>query len=101
MPSHTRAALAAYPALGNRPEVRLPVWTSWGVSEDILGVHDEALEFCRQVLADVMTVFAAPYIHIGGDECRTTQWSVNPEARRRAAELGLSDMSQLLGWFLG
>ncbi|NUP50900.1 MAG: beta-N-acetylhexosaminidase, partial [Catenulispora sp.] len=100
MPSHTRAALAAYPHLGNRPRTRLPVWTSWGVSEDILGVHDAALEFCRQVLSDVMTVFPSRAVHIGGDECRTAQWAASPAARRRAAELGLSDVSQLLGWFL-
>jgi hexosaminidase len=100
MPSHTRAALAAYPELGNRPGVRLPVWTSWGVSDDILGVHDAALDFGRRVLADVLTVFPSRHIHIGGDECRTGQWAASPRARQRAAELGLADVSELLGWFL-
>ncbi|NUR29909.1 MAG: beta-N-acetylhexosaminidase [Catenulispora sp.] len=100
MPSHTRAALAAYPEIGNRPDTRLPVWTSWGISEEILGVHDRALDFCRQVLADVATIFPSPYIHIGGDECRTTQWAASPDARRRAAESGLPDTSHLLSWFL-
>ncbi|GAA1984389.1 beta-N-acetylhexosaminidase [Catenulispora subtropica] len=100
MPSHTRAALAAYPEIGNRPDVRLPVWTSWGVSEDILGVHDAALEFCRQVLAEVMAVFPSQNIHIGGDECRSAQWAASTVARDRAARLGLSDVSRLLAWFL-
>ena len=31
MPGHARAALAAYPWLGNVPERRLGVWTRWGV----------------------------------------------------------------------
>ena len=100
MPSHTRAAIAAYPALGNRPDVRLPVWTSWGISEDILAVHDEALDFCRHVLSDVMTLFPSRAVHIGGDECRTVQWQESPDARDRAASLGLPDVSGLLGWFL-
>ncbi|MEZ0107664.1 hexosaminidase [Catenulispora sp. EB89] len=100
MPSHTRAAIAAYPALGNHPDVRLPVWTSWGISEDILAVHDEALDFCRHVLSDVMTLFPSRAVHIGGDECRTGQWQENPDARGRAASLGLPDVSGLLGWFL-
>lgn len=100
MPSHTRAAIAAYPELGNHPDVRLPVWTSWGISEDILAVHDEALEFCRHVLSDVMTLFPSRNIHIGGDECRTAQWQTSADAQRRAAEVGLPDVSELLGWFL-
>ena len=100
MPSHTRAAIAAYPQLGNRPETTLPVWTSWGISEDILGVHDQALDFCRHVLADIMTLFPSRTIHIGGDECRTTQWETSPQARERAARAGLPGVSGLLGWFL-
>jgi hexosaminidase len=101
MPGHARAALAAYPELGNFPERPLSVWTSWGISEDILGVHDKALEFCREVLRQVVDVFPSPYIHIGGDECPTTQWATAPSALARAAELGFDDPSQLHGWFLG
>ncbi|MBB5897212.1 beta-N-acetylhexosaminidase [Kutzneria kofuensis] len=101
MPGHVRAALAAYPELGNFPERRLPVWTSWGISEDILGVHDTALAFCREVLRQVADVFPAPYVHIGGDECPTTQWATAPSALARAAELGFDDPSRLHGWFLG
>ncbi|ACU76027.1 Beta-N-acetylhexosaminidase [Catenulispora acidiphila DSM 44928] len=100
MPSHTRAALAAYPELGNHPETALPVWTSWGISEDILAVHDEALDFCQHVLSDVMTLFPSRNIHIGGDECRTVQWEDNADARRRIEQEGLPNVSELLGWFL-
>ncbi|WIV55849.1 beta-N-acetylhexosaminidase [Amycolatopsis nalaikhensis] len=101
LPGHVRAALAAYPELGNRPEVRLPVWTEWGISPDILGVHDGAFAFCRDVLAQVADVFPAPQLHIGGDECPTTQWAANPFARERAARLGLRDPAELHPWFLG
>ena len=100
MPSHTRAAIAAYPAIGNRVHSPQPVWTSWGISEDILGVHDEALDFGRHVLSEIIGIFPSPYIHIGGDECPTVQWASSGAARRRAAQLGLSDTAQLLGWFL-
>jgi hexosaminidase len=100
MPGHARAALAAYPHLGNDPARRLPVWTSWGVSEDILGVHDEALDFCREVLAQTIDIFPGRYIHIGGDECPTTQWETSADARRRAAGLGLGSPAELHGWFM-
>ena len=100
LPGHVRAALAAYPQLGNRPDNRLPVWTSWGISPDILGVHDQALDFCRQVLSETMDIFPDRYLHIGGDECPVDQWRSSPEARARAAALGLDDPAQLHGWFL-
>ncbi|MFE3114269.1 beta-N-acetylhexosaminidase [Kitasatospora indigofera] len=101
MPGHVRAALAAYPHLGNHPERQLDVWTEWGVCENILAVHDEALDFCRTVLDEVMDVFPSRYIHLGGDECPTTEWETSPAAIARAAELGLATPAHLHGWFLG
>lgn len=101
MPGHTRAALAAYPHLGNEPGRRMPVWTAWGVCEQVLGVHDEALEFCRAVLAEVMEVFPSRHVHIGGDECPVTEWASAAAARARMAAEGLTDPAQLRGWFLG
>ncbi|PYC88513.1 beta-N-acetylhexosaminidase [Streptomyces tateyamensis] len=99
-PGHARAALAAYPQLGNRPLQRLPVWNEWGISDDIFAVSDLALDFCRQVLDAVMDVFPSRRIHIGGDECPTVAWEHSPTARRRAADLGLSSVSGLHHWFL-
>jgi hexosaminidase len=101
MPGHARAVLAAYPRLGNQPRQPLPVWTDWGISDDVLGVQDETLDFCREVLAQIVDVFPSRYIHIGGDECPTSQWEASPRARRRAAELGLAGPARLHGWFLG
>ncbi|MFD3922522.1 beta-N-acetylhexosaminidase [Streptomyces sp. NPDC058595] len=101
MPGHVRAALAAYPELGNHPERSLGVWTRWGVCDTVLGVHDRALDFCRTVLEEVMDVFPSPYIHIGGEECPTTEWENSPAARARAAAEGLSGPAALHGWFMG
>ncbi|WP_308013451.1 beta-N-acetylhexosaminidase [Streptomyces beigongshangae] len=101
MPGHVRAALAAYPHLGNHPERTLDVWTRWGVCDTVLGVHDEALDFCRTVLDEVMDVFPSPYVHIGGEECPTTEWTHSALARERAAAEGLPDPGALHGWFLG
>ena len=101
MPGHTRAALAAYPHLGNVPGRQLDVWTEWGVCETVLGVHDEVLDFCRTVLSEVLDVFPSQYVHVGGDECPTQEWEQSPAARRRAAELGLAAPKELHSWFLG
>ncbi|MGN9816675.1 beta-N-acetylhexosaminidase [Streptomyces sp. SD11] len=101
MPGHVRAALAAYPSLGNHPEHTLDVWTRWGVCDTVLGVHDEVLDFCRGVLDEVMDVFPSPYIHLGGEECPTGEWTHSAAARERAAAEGLSGPEALHGWFLG
>ncbi|MFC4031075.1 beta-N-acetylhexosaminidase [Streptomyces polygonati] len=101
MPGHARAALAAYPELGNVPGRRLDVWTEWGVCENVFGVHDEVLDFCRTVLGEVMDVFPSRYVHVGGDECPVTEWETSPAARARAAEAGLAAPKALHGWFLG
>jgi hexosaminidase len=100
MPGHARAALAAYPSLGNDPARRLGVWTRWGVCETVFGVHDEALDFCRAVLREVLSIFPSRHIHVGGDECPTTEWSATPSARDRAASLGLPGPEALHGWFM-
>ncbi|MEV7654518.1 beta-N-acetylhexosaminidase [Streptomyces anulatus] len=101
MPGHARAALAAYPELGNHPGRELDVWTRWGVCDTILGVHEGVFDFCRAVLEEVMDVFPSPYVHIGGEECPTTEWEESPAARERAAALGLADPAALHGWFMG
>lgn len=101
MPGHVRAALAAYPELGNDPTRRLDVWTDWGVCDTILGVHDQVLDFCRTVLDEVMEIFPSPYIHVGGDECPITEWEDNPAAQDRIKAEGLSGAEALHGWFMG
>jgi hexosaminidase len=101
MPGHARAALAAYPWLGNQPERRLPVWTDWGISPAVFGVDDRALEFCRTVLGEVMDVFPGRYVHVGGDECPSTEWATSPAALDRIAREGLAGPHALRGWFLG
>ncbi|WP_218043593.1 beta-N-acetylhexosaminidase [Paramicrobacterium fandaimingii] len=101
MPGHARAALAAYPELGNRPEHRLDVWTQWGVCTNIFGVHDEVLEFCRTVLDEVMDVFPSQYIHLGGDESPLDEWEQSPRAAARIREKNLRGSRDLYRWFMG
>ena len=101
MPGHARAALAAYPQLGNDPDRRLGVWTEWGISEDTFGTGDHVLEFCQDVLGQVLDVFPSSFVHIGGDECPSAQWEASAEAGRRVAQAGLAGARQLRGWFLG
>jgi hexosaminidase len=99
LPGHMQAAIAAYPELGNNPDTNPGVRKYWGISEDVLNVSDETVDFVRTVLREVLEIFPAPYIHLGGDECPANQWRTSEAAQARQSELGLTDASQLQGWF--
>jgi hexosaminidase len=98
MPGHMVAAIAAYPALGNTDE-RLSVRPSWGISSHVLNLEDDTLRFCTDVLDEVVHIFPGPYVHVGGDECPTTEWKTDPRAQEIMHEEGYVDEVQLQGWF--
>lgn len=98
MPGHMQAAVAAYPNLGNSG-APIEVRCAWGISPHVLNLRDETLQFCRDVLDEVVDVFPSPYVHLGGDECPTHEWEHNDDAQRLMAKLGLADERFLQGWF--
>lgn len=103
VPGHSQAAIAAYPELGNDDVVdtsSLETFTDWGVCRNVLSVDPEVLEFYEGVLTEVLDVFPARFVHIGGDECPREQWRASPAAQRRMRELGLPDEDALQSWFV-
>lgn len=98
MPGHMVAAIAAYPTLGNTDE-HLTVRPAWGVSSHVLNLEETTVRFCTDVLDEVVRVFPGPYVHVGGDECPTTEWRTNPRAREIMRDEGYADEVQLQGWF--
>ncbi|MFL6126661.1 beta-N-acetylhexosaminidase [Actinophytocola sp.] len=100
VPGHSQAAIAAYPWLGVTG-LPLEVLTRWGVNENVLAMTDRTVDFYRRVLTHVAEIFPSEVICVGGDEVPTTQWAADPGTVARAAELGLSDVDCLRGWFLG
>lgn len=99
VPGHTQAAIAAYPRLGNTREP-LPVWTSWGICENVLNVEESTVDFFRTVFDHVLDVFPSEVIAVGGDEVPLTQWQRSERAERRRVELGLGSVAELHGWFV-
>jgi hexosaminidase len=98
LPGHAQAVIAAYPELGNVAE-RLEVWTRWGVSEHVLNVQPAALDFAEEVLRYVAGLFPGSPVHIGGDECPTTEWEASDDARAVMRGHGFSDPRQLQGLY--
>lgn len=98
MPGHMVAAITAYPELGNGTGP-YSVRTRWGIADQVLNVEESTVQFCRDVLAEVVDLFPAPYVHTGGDECPRKEWEASEAAQRRIAELGLSSAEDLQPWF--
>lgn len=99
MPGHMNCAIAAYPELSCE-EKQIPIRTNQGVSEDILCAgKDAVMNFCRNVLADVISLFPGKYVHIGGDEVPKVRWKKCPHCQKRMQEHGLKNEEQLQGWF--
>ncbi|MFF0783443.1 beta-N-acetylhexosaminidase [Streptomyces sp. NPDC003720] len=104
VPGHSQAAIAAYPELGNTDVVdtaALTVWDNWGISANVLAPTDTTLRFYEGVLEEVLELFPAEFVHIGGDECRKDQWRRSAAAKNRIADLGLAGEDELQSWFIG
>ncbi|PGH50144.1 beta-N-acetylhexosaminidase [Streptomyces sp. Ru87] len=100
IPGHSQAAIAAHPELGCTGE-QLPVWDTWGINENVLAPTEATLRFYEEVLEEVLEIFPAPFVHIGGDECPKGQWRTSQAVQARIAELGLRDEDELQSWFIG
>jgi hexosaminidase len=99
MPGHARAAIAAYPELGNTGKT-VEVATTWGVFNEVFNTEDRTLAFLQDVLTEVLALFPSKFIHLGGDECVKTEWKASPGAQARIKALGLADENQLQSWFV-
>jgi len=98
MPGHASAIVAAYPQLATVKPASAEVPADWGVYSNVLNLEEPTFTFLEDVLAEVMSIFPAPYIHIGGDEVDTSQWKASPRARERMRELGIADASRVQHW---
>ena len=99
MPGHMQAAIAAYPELGCISEP-VEVMTRWGVSENILNPEQSTVQFCKDVLAEVMELFPSEFIHIGGDEAAKKQWEESERIQELLKERGLKDVHEMQSWFI-
>jgi hexosaminidase len=67
----------------------------WGIYDHVFNVSEATCQFLENVLAEVTELFPGPYVHVGGDEVLTREWSESREATDRAHELGLTSVDEL------
>lgn len=115
MPGHASAAIAAYPELSCFPKenteiVRRTSWSgdstgkqvqqAWGVFPDVFCPSEKTFSFLQDVLDEVITLFPAKAIHIGGDECPKDAWKRSEFCQNLIREKGLKDEHGLQSYFI-
>lgn len=122
LPGHAGAAIAAYPELSCFPDeptivdndmmskksrelqnngTPKIVQETWGVMDDVFCAgKEETFTFLEDVLDEVIPLFPAKYIHIGGDECPKGNWKRCPNCQARIKKEGLKDEYHLQSYFV-
>lgn len=101
LPGHMVAAVAAYPEFSCDPTKKYEVRIDGGISKDVLNIgKDETIDFLKCVLGHMAEVFPYKYIHLGGDECPTDQWSKNADCLKRVEDEGLAGVNELQSWLV-
>jgi hexosaminidase len=100
MPGHSSAALTAYPWLGCTGGP-YKVQHTWGVFNDVYCAgNDSVFTFLKNVLDEIIPLFPAKYIHVGGDECPKESWKTCPKCQKRIADNHLKDEHELQSYFI-
>lgn len=101
MPGHFTAAMAAYPEFSCTPDGSHTVCSDGGIYGDILNVaNPQAVQFAKDILAELMDLFPYKLMHIGGDECPTGAWERNALCQQEVKDKGYSSYRELQSHFI-
>ena len=97
-PGHTNAALASYPEL-NPSGKATALYEGIEVGFSSLWINDEiTYRFLDDVIRELAALTDGPYIHIGGDEARSTPEEEYRKFIKRVQEIVSSHGKQTVGW---
>ncbi len=100
MPGHSSSALAAYPQFSCSGGPYNSDGNG-GIQYGIYCVGNEAsFDFLENILREVFPLFPGKYIHVGGDEVRTTNWANCEKCQARKKAEGLQSDRQLESYFI-
>ena len=97
-PGHTNAALAAYAEL-NESEEAPALYEGTQVGFSTLWINSEiTYRFLDDVVRELAALTPTPYLHIGGDEARSTLEEDYKKFIRRMQEIVVSHGKTVIGW---
>jgi hexosaminidase len=94
VPGHATAAIVAYPELGVTDQ-KLVIDNQWGVFPNLFNTEESTMQFLENVLLEVIEMFPAQYVHVGGDEAVKDQWIASKRVQEHMRELGLKDEMEM------
>ena len=102
MPGHAAAAIASYPELSctQKPQLPLTGGNYTNVSSNYCAGNDQVISFLQDILTEVMAIFPAEYLHIGGDEVDKAAWKICPKCQAKMKQEGLKDENELQSYFI-
>ncbi len=97
-PGHTNAALASYPEL-NESEEAPNLYEGTEVGFSTLSINRAVTyQFLDDVIRELAALTPTPYIHIGGDEARSTPEEDYKKFIRRIQEIVIAHGRRTIGW---
>ena len=97
-PGHSNAALASYAEL-NSSEEAAALYTETKVGFSSLWINSEiTYKFLDDVIRELAALTPTPYIHIGGDEARSTPEEDYKRFIKRIQEIVISHGKTAIGW---
>jgi len=104
MPGHSTETVASYPILSCSPGADVLANYLKGSGADypmmLCAGKASTLEFCENVLTEVLDLFPSKFIHIGGDEVPKDLWAQCPDCKARMAREGLKNVEELQSAFV-
>ncbi len=96
MPGHFLVAMQNYDSVSCFNE------TGWGqtFSSPICPGKEGALEFCKNIYAEVFELFPYEYVHLGADEVEKANWKKCPDCQARMRANKLDTEEELQAWFV-
>ena len=95
MPGHFKAAIDNYPFLSCNEESG---WDTVFTYPTCLG-KETTYDFMKNILSEVVELFPAEYVHIGGDEVNIKSWKKCPHCQKAIKENSLKDEHELQSHF--
>lgn len=99
IPGHASALLAAHPEL-TCDHASVEVEPFFGIFDHVICNRESSFKFLGNVLSEIASLFPGPYIHIGGDEVKTTRWEQCSDCREIMRAEGLEQPRELQRYFV-
>jgi len=101
MPGHTSEVFAAYPELSCQgKKLYVQPGSYWPNTDIFCAGNEDVFTFIEDVLDEVVELFPAEYIHIGGDEATKQEWEKCPKCQKRIREEKLKNEHELQSYFI-